>query len=164
MRILFLLVGGLALLLGACSRKVSHAPAPLHKEWLAGKWKSSSDTQFIAGYEFTDDGKLKMSLRGLKRPVRGHYTWSGERTLDMEYSADFQEAYRAAARAYKKQVKDRIRAGELPDRAAPGMLGAVSDDLPAKETFRVAISESAEPRLLILNKETGASQQFEQVD
>jgi hypothetical protein len=162
MRIRFLLVGALALLLGSCSRKVSHAPLPLHKEWLAGKWKSGSDGQFIAGYEFTDDGKLKMSVRGMKRPVRGRYTWSGERTLDLEYSADFQEAYQAAARAYKKQVRARIEAGKLPERAGPSMLGAVQDDLPAKETFRVAIAE--EPRLLMLSKENGASQTFEQVD
>src|SRR6516162_5502389 len=81
MRAKFLLVGGLILLLGACSPKVSHAPPPINKQLLTGKWKNSSETEFISGYEFAEDGTLKMIVKGMEQPVRGGYTWSGERTL-----------------------------------------------------------------------------------
>jgi hypothetical protein len=159
-----LLVGGLALLLGACSGKGGHAPPPLNKQLLAGKWKNSSDVQFVAGYEFAEDGTLKMTLRGMRRPVPGRYTWSGERDLDLEYQGaeGVRQAYQEAAKAYKDQVRDRIKSGELPDRAGPSILGTVRDELPAKETLRVSLSE--QPRLLILGGEGGASQTFEKAD
>jgi hypothetical protein len=163
MRAKLLLVGGLALLLG-CSGPVSYAPPPLNKELLAGKWKNASEGQFIAGYEFADDGTVKMTVLGREQPIPGRYTWSGERTLDLEYSEapDVRQAYRAAAKAYKDQVTERVKDRKLPDRAAPGMLAAVPDELPAKATVRVAISD--QPRLLILINEGGAPQTFEKAD
>jgi hypothetical protein len=96
--------------------------------------------------------------------VPGRYTWDDERTLNLEYETadDVRQAYAAAVEAYQKEVKDRIQAGKLPDRAGPSILGAVSDELPAKETFRVGLSE--QPRLLILGGENGTSQTFEKAD
>jgi hypothetical protein len=161
MRAKLLLVGGLALLLGACSDKARHAPPPLNKDLLPGKWKNSSEAQFIAGYEFTEDGKLKMTVRGMKEPVPGRYTWSGERTLDLEYRAPakVRKAYRAAAKAYKDDVKERIKAGTLPDKAGPGILGSVRDELPDRESVRVGLAEK--PRLLMVNSDRLGSQRFE---
>jgi len=100
----------------------------------------------------------------MEQPVPGRYTWSGERTLSLEYEtgADVQQAYKAAVKAYKDDVMGRIQAGKLPDRAGPGILGAVRDELPANETLQVGISK--QPRLLILGGEGGASQTFEQAD
>jgi hypothetical protein len=164
MRAKFLLVAGLFLLLGACSSKVSQAPPPLNKQLLTGKWKNSSEVQLIAGYEFSDDGALKVTVRGMDLPVLGRYTWSGERTLDLDYKAeaDVQKAYAAAAKAYKDDVQDRIKAGKLPDRASSSILGAVRDEWPASETVHVGISE--QPRLLMLGSEGGGSQTFEKAD
>jgi len=161
MRVPHLLVGCLALLLGACSGSDGRAPPPLNKELLAGKWKNVSEAQFIAGYEFADDGTVKMSIQGMGQPVQGRYTWSGERTLDLEYQAapDLQQAYQAAARAYKDQLTDSIKAGKLYDRAGASMSAAVRDELLAKETVQVGLSE--QPRLLILINASAVSQTFE---
>jgi hypothetical protein len=163
MRAMLLLIGGLVLLPG-CSGGVGHAPPPLNKELLVGKWKNSAEGQFIAGYEFAGDGTVKMTVLGREQPLPAHYTWSGERTLDLEFpeQAEVRQAYQAAAKAYKDQVQEKVKAKQLPDRAAPSMLAAVRDELPAQETVRVAISE--QPRLLILTSESGASQTFEKAE
>jgi hypothetical protein len=166
MRAKLLFVVGLALLPGACAGSVNKPapPPPLNKQLLAGKWKNSSNDQIIAGYEFAEDGTLKVTIRKMEKPVLAHYTWSGERTISVEYQApaDVQEAYKATAKAYKDDVMDRIKTGKLPERAGPSILGSVQDELPASETFRVAIAE--QPRLLMLGKEDGGSQTFEKAD
>src|SRR5690242_12540097 len=101
MRAKLRLVGVLALLLGACSAKVSHAPPPLNKQLLTGKWKNSAEMQFITGYEFAEDGSMKMTVQGMENAVPGRYAWSGERTLEMKFKteADIQKAFQAAAKA-----------------------------------------------------------------
>jgi hypothetical protein len=166
MRAKFLLFAVLALLPGACSGTGSdnRAPPPIDRELLAGKWKSNSESQIVAGYEFGADGALKVTIRGMEQPVVGRYAWNGERTLGLEYevTADVQQAYEAAAKAYKDDVADRIKAGKLPDRAGPSMLAAVRDKWPAGETFQVAISEK--PRLLMLTREGEGTQTFEKTD
>jgi hypothetical protein len=159
-----LLVGALALVLCSCSAGVSHAPPPLDKKLLTGKWKSVSDFPFIAGYDFSEDGTLQIAVRGMGQPVPARYTWSGERTLSLEYqaAADVQQAYKAAAKAYKAEVTDRIQTGKLSDRAGPSILGTVQDELPADESVLVGISD--QPRLLIIGRENGASLTLEKAD
>jgi hypothetical protein len=161
MRTPLLLAGGLALLLLGCSGGGSHPPPPLNKQLLAGKWKNSSEEEFIAGYEFAADGTMKLTLRGREQPLPGRYTWSGERTVDLEYpeAADARQAYQAAAKAYKDQVRENFKGKKAPGEALPSALAAVGDELPARETVRVAISER--PRLLILTSESGTSRTFE---
>src|SRR5713226_2614774 len=87
MRVKLLLIGVLAVVVGACSRTSSgtNAPPPLDKKLLTGKWKNNSDSQFITGYEFAEDGALKVTILGLGSPLVGRHAWSGERTLDLEY-------------------------------------------------------------------------------
>jgi hypothetical protein len=169
MRAKLLLVGGLVLFLGACTGSggtgnAGRAPPPLNKQLLAGKWKNASKAQFIAGYEFAEDGTLKMTVQGMDQPIHGRYSWSGERALDLEYpaAAEVRQAYQTAAKAYKERVEQRIKAKELSDKAGPGLLASVEDDLPAKETFRVGISDK--PRLLLLTAENGASRNFEEAE
>jgi hypothetical protein len=166
MRAKLLFVVGLALLLGACAGNVNKPvpPAPLKKELLAGKWKNSSDDQIIAGYEFAEDGTLTVTIRKMEKPVLARYTWNGERTISVEYQApaDVLQAYKATAKAYKDDVMDRIKTGKLPERAGPSILSSVQDELPASETFHVAIAE--QPRLLMLGREEGGSQTFEKAD
>jgi hypothetical protein len=60
MRATFLLIGSLTLVLGACSSKKggSHAPPLPEKTLLNGKWKSVSEVQFLAGYDFGADGTM----------------------------------------------------------------------------------------------------------
>jgi hypothetical protein len=166
MRATYLLVGGLALLVGACSgRTGGHAPPPLDKDLLTGKWENASPAPFLAGCEFADDGTAKVTFRGMKRPVPVRYAWSGERAIDLKYptSADIRRAYKAAAKAYKERLEEKVKTKELTDRALGPMLGMVRDELPERETFRVALS--AKPRLLTLTTpETGAKQNFEKAD
>jgi hypothetical protein len=164
MRATLLFAGGLTLLVGACSDKGGNgapaSPPPLNKQLLAGKWKNASEVMPIAGFEFGEDGTLKMTVRGLEQPVPGRYTWSGERTLDLQYQvAEVQKAYQAAAKAYKDQVKERIQTKKLPDKAGPSLLADARDELPAGEKFRVSLTE--QPRLLIFVNESGQSQTFE---
>lgn len=166
MRATLLLAGVLALLAGACSDKGGkggHASPPLNKQLLAGKWKNVSDVLLITGFEFGADGTVKMTVQGMKQPVAGRYTWSGERTLDLEYqAADVQQAYQAAAKAYKDDLKEQAKKGKLYDRAVTSMSAAVRDQLPAGEKFQVALPEGE--RLLILVNESGATQNFEPAD
>jgi hypothetical protein len=164
MRVKILLLASLALSTGACSGNVNHGPPPLDKQLLGGKWKNSSEAQVISGYEFADDGTAKVNVRGMALPISAQYAWTAERTLDLEYQAteDVQLAYEVAAKAYKDDVKSRIQAGKVPDRAGPSMLGAVRDKWPTHDTYQVGLSDK--PRLLILSSENGASQTFERLD
>jgi hypothetical protein len=159
-----LFVLGLALFLGACSPKVNRAPPPLNKQLLTGKWKNTSDEQIIAGYEFGEDGTLKVTVRGMGQPVLAHYAWNGERTLGVDYQApaEVQQAYKATAKAFKDGVRDRIRTGKLPAVAGPSVLGAVRDELPASETVRVALEEN--PPFLILDRENSTSETLKKED
>jgi hypothetical protein len=166
MRATLLLVGGVGLLVGACSDKGGKGgpaptpPPPLNKQLLAGEWKSVSEVLFIAGFEFGEDGTMKMIVRGMDKPVPGRYTWSGERTLSLQYqAADVRKAYQEAARAYRDQVKKNVEARKLYERAAPSLMAAARDELPTEEKFQVSIAE--QPRLLILINQDGSSLQFE---
>jgi hypothetical protein len=166
MRAKTLLIVSLAVLSGACSGAGSgtNAPPPIDKKLLAGKWKSSSESLIITGYEFGEEGTLKVTIRGMEKPIEGRYAWNGERTLGLEYqtTAEVQQAYEAAAKAYKENVEAQIKSGKLLDRAGPSMLSGVPDKWPTAETIQVAISET--PRLLILTKEGEGSQTFEKAD
>jgi hypothetical protein len=164
MRAKILLVAVLAQLPGACSGTGAHAPPPINKQLLTGRWKNSSESQIVAGYEFGEDGALKVTIRGMEQPIVGRYTWNGERTLGLEYqaTADVQRAYEAAAKAYKDDVMDRIQAGKLPGQAGPSILRGVRDKWPASETLQVAISDK--PRLLMLAREDEGSETFEKAD
>jgi hypothetical protein len=166
MRAKLLLVGTLALLLGACGGKGTnnHAPPPLNKQLLIGKWKSSSEFHLIPGYDFAADGALKMTVRGMDKPVPGKFTWRGDRDLALKFEAgeDVKKAYAAAAKAYKDEVRERVKKGTLPDRALASILGTVRDELPAEEKYRVGLTE--QPRLLVLTDPDGTSQRLEKAD
>jgi hypothetical protein len=163
MRGKFLLLTGLALLLGSCFGGGT-PPPPLKKDLLTGKWKNSSDLLFVSGCEFAADGTAKLTMQGMEQPVAAHYSWSGDRTIDVQYTeaADVREAYRKAAAAYKAEVSAKVKAGTLPDKAEAGILGMVRDELPAKETLKVAIAER--PPLLILTNDNSVTLTFSRVE
>jgi hypothetical protein len=162
----FLLVAGLALFVGACSGTGTggKAPAPLDKQLLTGKWKNSGHLPFVTGYEFAEDGTLKVAILGMEQPMAGRYAWNGERTLGLEYQAgaDVQQAYEAAAKAYKDDVNDRVKAGKMDARISPALLGAVRDKWPNSETVKVGLFDK--PATLTLSNEGGASETFEKAD
>jgi hypothetical protein len=166
MRVKLLLIGVLALVVGACSRTNSgtNAPPPLDKKLLTGKWKNNSDSQFISGYEFAEDGTLKVTLVGMGPSLVGRHSWSGERTLDLEYqlTPDVQQAYEAAAKAYKDDVEERIKTGKLDSHAGPSILGTVRDKWPATETIKVSFNEK--PRQFMVEGEGGFKQTFDKAD
>jgi hypothetical protein len=165
MRGKLLFVIGLALLLSACSPpRVNQPPPPLKKELLSGKWVSTTDGLLIAGYEFSADGTVKVNVRGMEKPIQARYTWSGDRTVDLDYQLtdEVQQAYKAAVKTYKEGVNDRIKKGKLPDRAAASIMSTAPDELPAKETMRVALSEK--PAFLMLERGEGSSQTFDKAE
>jgi hypothetical protein len=166
MRRKFLVFATVALLAGGCWRSTSgpQPPPPLDKQLLTGKWKSKSDLPLILTYEFAEDGVLRLTIRGIDQPLTGRYSWNGERTLNLEYQrpADFQQAYEAAAKGFKQEVADRIKAGTLPERAGPGIMRTARDTWPANETVRVALSEK--PRILTVVSEGEASQNFDPIE
>jgi len=100
----------------------------------------------------------------MDKPIERRYAWNGERTLTLEYqtTGEVQQAYEAAAKAYKENVEAQIKSGKLSERAGPSMLGGVPDKWPAAETVQVAITEK--PRLLIFTREGEGSQTFEKAD
>lgn len=163
MRTRFLLIGTLALLLGACSSEKSRVPPLPHKEWLAGKWKNSAEAQFLASYEFDKDGRLKVTFQGMKEPIAGKYTWSDDRTLVLEYSksADAKQAYEAAAKAYKEDINDRLKQKKLDSRAGPSLLRSAADKLPDQDSFTVGL---VDPKYLILSRPNVSSMNFEKAD
>lgn len=163
MRIRFLLIGTLALLLGACSSEKSKVPPLPHKEWLAGKWKNSAEAQFLASYEFDKDGRLKVTFQGMKEPIAGKYTWSDDRTLVLEYSksAEAEQAYEAAVKAFKEQVNERIKTKQMDGRAGPSLLRSVADKLPDQDSFTVGL---VDPKYLILSRPNVTSLNFEKAD
>lgn len=161
MRAIFLLVGSLALFLGACSSKgCGHAPAPLNKEWLTGKWENVSTALFLTSYQFDTDGAVTMTFKGIKQPVKGRYTWTGDRSIEVEYpsDADVRREYEAAAKEYKDDVKKRIETKKLNDRAGPPMLGMVPDQMPDKESLRVGITD---PKYLSLVRNDSTTFNFQ---
>jgi hypothetical protein len=157
-------IGGLSLLLGGCSSGGGLAPPPLNKDLLTGKWKSAVENQFISGYEFKGDGSFKVTFDGMEQPLTGKYTWSGDRSLDVEYPSEgeIRKAYAEAVKAYKTHFMERVKAGEIPDRAA-GSLSVIREELPAKETLKVAIIEQP-PVELSLTDELATSRRFQKAD
>jgi len=168
-----LLIGSLGLFLGGCSGgtgtgKPFQPPPPLNKDLLVGKWKSPIDNpavQFIARYEFASDGTLKITFAGMKQPLPVKYSWSGERDLDLEYptAADLRQAYAAAVKDFKDRYKQRVKDESVSEKALSSLL-LIPDELPAKETFRVATSTDKSQVLLFLTDEKGSRRTFEKVD
>src|SRR5690242_14510062 len=118
MRVLCLLIVSLTLFLGGCSTKgggKGQAPPPPNKELLKGKWKSETDAPFLTRYEFDADGTVKITFQGMKEPIKARYTWSSDRTVDVEYPKDeaIRKEYESAAKAYKENVQRRIEKKEL---------------------------------------------------
>jgi hypothetical protein len=163
----FTLMGALLLLLGGCTSKPQQAPPPpVKKELLTGKWKSDSEAKVLAGYEFTTDGKFKLIVKGMKQQVPGSYRWSDDRVLELSYQdtpADVKQEFKDVIKAFKDDVKARVKAKKISDRAEGGLLNSAPDELPPKETYQVAIAEK--PTLLILTStEKGDKQTFEKLD
>ncbi len=134
---------------------------------LVGKWKNPVDNpsvQFILGYEFSGDGTLKITFAGMKQPVSVKYIWSGERDLDLEYpaAADVRKAYQSAVKDFKNRFRERVKTEHVSEKALSS-LELIPDELPAKETFRVAMSDRP-PVLLFLTDEKGTSRTLEKVD
>jgi hypothetical protein len=161
--VLVLLMGGLAWYLFAYSPgggggKGGTAPPPIDHQLLVGKWKSDTDQLMISGFDFAGDGSMKMTIRGMKQPIPGRYSWSAEHTLALEYQlADVKQAYQEAAKAYREEVS-KIKDPKM----VTSLLAIARDELPAEEKFQVGISER--PRLLILTNGQGPSLTFVPAD
>ena len=161
MRTKHLFVGALAVLVGACSQnKGGNDPPPPNKELLAGKWKNTSELQFLTGYEFAADGKAKVSFHALKEPVPARYAWADERNLNLEYrpSEDVRRAYKAAGKAWREELQARVKSGKMHPGGLAGLEATITEELPASQTFRVVLTEK--PRTLYLTVEGRGTQSF----
>jgi hypothetical protein len=145
MRATFLLLIGVPILfLGACSNKQPGvAPPPPKKELVVGKWKTSSDSLFLQGFEFGEDGKMELLYKGMKKPITGRYTWSDERNVEVEYEKDegARQDYEAAAKMYRDQLQEDVDHQRLDQKIAGGLRSGLVDKLPDKEVFRVGIND-----------------------
>ena len=164
MRATFLLVGSVALLFDGCAGKSNHAPPPLDKQLLIGKWKSSAGLALVTGYDFAEGGTFQMNVAGMDKPVPGRFTWSGERDLDLKYEGgeEARKAYQAAAQALKDKVRGRMDKGELDDRVGPAILATIHEELPGEEKVRVGLADPG--RFLVLSGPGGESGRFEKAD
>ncbi len=158
MRVLcLLLAGALGLLAGACAK----APVPKHevtpvskyKELLSGRWQRAEKEPFLQGYEFGEDGKVKMTVQGLADSIEGKYTWSGDRELKIEYRAseEARKRFAAAVRAFKEPGQKLLAEGK-DGKAALGIqksLESLPDELPASETVKVVLGEEPVPVLIL---------------
>jgi hypothetical protein len=153
-----LLIGALCLLPGACAKRevktddVTITPVSKYKELLVGKWQNDNQEDIIQGYEFASDNTMKMTVKGMKEPVPGKFSWSGERELDITYNAgpDVKKGYVAAVNAYKEPLRKRVGKGEGP--IAAGMkkgMDAIPDNLRAKETIKVTLAEKPQEVLIV---------------
>jgi hypothetical protein len=81
----------------------------------------------------------------------------------VEYSTaeDVHKAYEAAAKAFKDEIRQRMEKRELDGKVGTGMMVTVKDRLPAKESFKAAISD---PRYLILTRQDGSMMSFDKVE
>src|SRR5262249_14495875 len=74
------LTGSLGLLIACTVTKPSDkGSAPVKKELLPGKWQATDDvaeTQYVQAYEFTADGKAKMTVLGMADPLPAKYSWT----------------------------------------------------------------------------------------
>jgi len=163
MRAMFLLLIGVPILsLGGCSSNKPTPPPPPKKELVVGKWKTPSDALFLQGFEFSEDGTMKMMYNGMKKPIMGKFTWTDERSMEVEYEkeAKARQDYEAAAEAYKNKITEDMEKQTMDPKIGQGMLGGLVDKLPDKEIFRVGISD---PRYLVLVR-GGATLNLDRID
>jgi hypothetical protein len=167
MRALLLAVGGLVLVLAGCSNTGggSHSPPPVKKELLPGKWKNISEAAFFTGYDFAEDGSLKMHVHGMEKPFAGHFSWTVDHKLvvELKKTPEAEKEFRKAASAFKEHINKRIADKTLSDKAGPSWLSSVPDELPGKISFKASLSEQPKdkPALLIVSTEELGEQTFE---
>jgi hypothetical protein len=164
-----LLTGGLGLLITACGNpKVDPGRPVLKKELLVGKWKVTEDneeTQYVQDCEFAD-GKLKMTVKGLKEPVPGTYSWADDYTLDVTFQAndDLKKAFKTAIQALKKPRLAKI--GDAKDHIPDSQRKSVEEipnELPATQKYKVGITEGKQNTLLTLDNGTVVVLDFKKV-
>jgi hypothetical protein len=153
----------LSLLLGACGGcKHAQAPPPLDKDLLIGKWETDDPEQFVQTCEFAADHSMKMTIKKLPEAVPGKYTWSGDKTLSVEYqpSEEMQKQGKVLLAEIKKERKELGEKTGGPTGA--GILSSANlypDELPAKEDFQVGLSPVNGP-VLLLTTEKGLKFHF----
>jgi uncharacterized protein (TIGR03066 family) len=157
------LIYGLGLLLTACgSPKEDHSPPPLDKDMLLGKWEADDPEQLIQEFEFAADKSLHLKLRQVEETVPGTYEWSGNASLTLEYrpSDEAKKASAAVLAAVKQDLRDRAK--KTPGPVGAGLQNAANnypDELPAKETLRIGMSDRYGP-VLVVTTEKGLNMRF----
>jgi hypothetical protein len=168
MRALCLLVaGGLGLLAVSCGsgsgggKPNDVVPVSKYKEMIVGKWQADAETQLIQAYEFGPDDKVKVSVKGMKEPLTGRYSWAGDREVEFEYQAaeGVKKDYAAAVKAYKEPSLKMAQGGGPIGDAVKKSMDAISDELPAKEKVKVILGDKPH-ELLIVELGAGLTQNF----
>jgi hypothetical protein len=166
MRTLCLIVlGTLGLLAASCGsgtvRTDDVTPVSKYKEMLVGKWDADLEDQFVQAYEFGPDNKLKVTVKGMKEPISGKYAWQGDRELELEYQApeEVKKNFAAAIKAIKDPKRKMAEGGGPIGDAVKSSLDSIPDELPAKESVKVILSEKPHD-LLIVTLERGLTLNF----
>lgn len=145
----------LCLLLGAssgCKQGQGHAPPPLDKEQLVGKWETDEPEQFIQGFEFGADHSFKMMIKSVPEAVPGKYSWTGETKITLEYqpSEELQKKVKAVLGDFKAKIRE--RGEKSPGTSGPAIIKSANqypDELPAKEELHVGMSDRYGPVLIV---------------
>jgi hypothetical protein len=161
-----LLAAWLGLLAVGCgSGEVKHdyiTPVSKYKELLPGRWEADDKDQVVQGYEFASDNTLKVTIKGMARPVPGKFSWSAEKELEIEYPApeEVKQLYAAAVKAYKEPIRKLLASGKA-GKGAIGMkkgMDAIPDELPPRETIQVILGEK--PRAVLIVTNNGITKTF----
>jgi hypothetical protein len=158
----FVLLCLLLILCVGCNRSQGHAPPPLDKDLLIGKWDADEPEQFIQSCEFAADRSCKLTLKSVPEIVPGMYSWTGETKLTLEYRPS--EEAQKNCKVFLKKLKAAIREkGEnSPGSTGPALANSANqypDELPAKEEMRVGLADRYGP-VLILTTESGLNFRF----
>jgi hypothetical protein len=151
-----LVAGGLGLLLASCgnsgpARTDTVTPVSKYKEMIVGKWEAEGGEQLVQVYEFAPDGKVKVTFKGMKEPVPGNYTWTGDRELTFEYQAteEAKKGFADSVKAYKEPMRKQAQGGGPIGDAMKKSLDAMPDELPAKEKVTTILGDKPHDVLII---------------
>jgi hypothetical protein len=167
MRVLCLLgATALGLLITSCGSGTVKTdpvvPVGKYKEMLVGKWVADTPNQLVQAYEFGPDDKFKMTVKGITGAIEGKYSWVGDRELELEYQASeaAKKEYVAAVQASKEPLRKTAEGGGPIGDAVKKSMDAIPDELPAKETVKVILSEKPHD-LMIVTLEKGLTLNFD---
>jgi hypothetical protein len=151
------LVIGMSLLLGACGSSESHAPPPVNRDLLLGKWEAEEPEQLFQTFEFKADKSFIVTFWHKPETVAGNYSWSSDGTISVEFllSEEAKKACKQTLASFREDIQERGKnlKGQYGQQVSDSAK-RFPDELLEKRDYRVGISEGKIVVLvLILDKD-----------